>query len=167
MFTRGCTIGLIIVYTLFSWAILPSAAGPLPQIAVENLQKGAQIQNLNLAVGEEKVSQLRADVPVGKVLKAYSLEIAVEGGLVRFVEAAKVPGAAFPPLNIITQPSRITANAFDVRGVDGPAILSFIDFRIVGRATGEASMKIRFMDYGASNDDQFNPKPLALKVNVR
>ena len=167
MSTRTCIMGLIIGVVLFSLTMPFAAAEPLPRIVVKDAQQGAPIDNLNLSVGQEKVLRLEAEVPAGKILKAYSLEISVKGDPVRLIGAAKAPGAAFAPLNITTKAGQILANAFDIQGVEGPALLSFVDFRLSGTRAGQDALRIRFVDYGTSNDQQFRPEPLVLKVDVR
>ncbi len=127
-----------------------------------------RIDQLALLVDEEQVIRLKAEVPAGKTLKAYNIALTYDVAKVSVEEVGASPGSSFPPTNINhNTPGTIIINGFDVTGLTGPAVVSFIDVTMKGLAPDCFNFVITVNSFGASSSDRFKPTTDALEVMVQ
>lgn len=129
---------------------------------------GTRIVQLPLSVGEVKVIRLQSEVPAGKTLKAYSLNLAYDETKVSVADVAVSPGSVIPPTNInFNTPGTVVVNGFNVTGVSGSGVVSIIDVTVKALAQGSFDFAAHFNSYGSSGGNQFRPLPASLGVAVK
>lgn len=129
---------------------------------------GFPIGQLDLSAGEERAIRLKAEVPAGKTLKAYSLSVTYDDTKV-VVESVVVPAeAVFPPMNInLNKAGIIFINGFDVNGFEGPNVFSFLDAVVKGLKPGSFDLVVSFKGFGASEGEQFVPAIAPVQITVK
>ncbi len=101
---------------------------------------------------------LKAQIPAGQTLRAYSIVINYDNTLLDLVSAVPVPGV-LAPANINTAtPGQVVFNGFDNTGVTGAGDLNLsnITFRGKGRESGTI-VSITVNSYGYDSTNQFKP----------
>jgi hypothetical protein len=100
---------------------------------------------------------LKADVPEGKTLKAYSFMVTYDPATVAVEEMEKLGFT----MNAKEQEDEngkrtgvIKINGIDVDGVVGPAVVEVVKIKVKGSAK-DAKFTITPVDFGASADDKF------------
>jgi len=128
----------------------------------------SRIDQIVLSMGEERTIRLIAEVPEGETLKAYSISLSYNNTKISVEKAVASPGSSLPPLNINRNiPGSIIMNAFDVIGISGPAVISFIDITLKGLVPGSFDGVVHFDSYGASEEIQFRPVIDAFSIVVQ
>lgn len=138
---------------------------------------GSPVAELNAAVGQEQVIRLKAEVPAGKTLKAYSFMVMYDAEKIEITDVAAAPAAAVKPLKINTDTSgEVVVNGFDITGVSGgkdaegkaqDISVELIDVTLKALAPETAHMTVLFSGFGESGTDEFKPevKPLVVIGN--
>ncbi|MEE4359321.1 MAG: hypothetical protein V2I97_22815 [Desulfococcaceae bacterium] len=117
-----------------------------------------RINKISVAKEEETVIRFHAEVPAGKILKAYSFSIFYDSQIISVVSVITSPGSDFPPAFINNQnPGQIVFNGFSLKGVAGERDLSFIDIRIRAIAGGNFYFSAVANSFGSSASEQFFP----------
>ncbi|QTA78557.1 carbohydrate-binding domain-containing protein [Desulfonema limicola] len=141
-------------------------------VHAENSNKGSWAgiadNALNLAVGEEVVIQLNAEIPADKTLNAFSCMIMYDEKVLEVLDVAKVEKSAVTPKNINNdkEAGEIFVNGFDVTGVKGKLDAAIVNVTVKALEAGNANISVLFSAFGASADDQFLPSVPPVKVTV-
>jgi hypothetical protein len=129
-------------------------------------QSDNPVSALKLADGEETVIRVKAEVPEGKTLNAYTFLIMFGDN----VEITKVKDAPGTPIAIMTQnidkdSLTLKVNGFDLDGVTG-GDYSFIDINLKGVKTDGKAQEIIVLStaFGTDADNQFIPKSDSINV---
>lgn len=128
---------------------------------------GNRISQLDLS--GPAVIRLFAEVPAGKVLKAYSVAVTYEDGCVALTDAAASPDSGFPPMNINDQTDGlILANGLKtggVKGEDGKVLaVALLDLTVESAKPGTSFISVMFSCFGSGYTDEFRPEIEPLKV---
>jgi len=126
------------------------------------------IRDLDLAVGEAHIIRLTTEIPKGKTLKAYSAVITYDPSVVSVEATINSVDSVFRPNNLNTNTmGTISFNGFDVNGVEGPGIVSFLDISVKGIKSGSLDLFVSFKGFGTSAGDQFIPAIEPLPITIR
>lgn len=163
--SKKITSILIIFIAVFALTLTASADSAKKSLFWEN-SSGEDIDSLELAAGGNATITLKAKVPEGKTLKAYSFMIFYDDDIVAVekVEAAPDAGIAPAVINDAT-PGEINVNGFDVMGV-GEGTCSFVTIKLNAKDAGTGHISVMTSSFGSDAKNQFKPKGSGLKVKV-
>lgn len=133
--------------------------------------------SLDLAVGDEAVVTLTAEIPAGKTLSAYSFALIYNDKVVELTASA-VEESVMKPKNINNKGVKsgknvkeVIANSFSIKGIknktDDVMTIELVDVNVTALEAGFAEIGIRFDAFGSGPADNFFPEAASLKVNVR
>jgi len=163
--SKKITSLVIIFIAVFAFALTANADNAKKSLIWENIS-GETVTSLDLAVGEETTIRLKAEVPEGKKLKAYSFMIFYDENIaVENVVAAQDAAIAPAAINFDT-PGEINVNGFDLEGVE-IGKCAFVDITLKGKDAGQGYISVMTSAFGSSAKEQFKPKDSVLSINVR
>ncbi len=127
----------------------------------------SRLQHVKVSVNAEQALRLMANVPEGKILKAYNITIVYDQNIVGFSKAVPSQGSPLAPRNINADtPGLITINGFDVTGMEGNGI-PLSDFVFLGKMPGVFQLVISPNSFGSSAADVFIPLTDTIEVSVQ
>lgn len=120
-----------------------------------------RLEKLDLTVDEARMIRLKAEVPAGKTLNTYKMEIGYDNERVSVEVIENDPENTFAFSNINHEvPGKIKINGFDITGVAGETVVSLITLNIRALEENPSSLAVFFDAFAATymdKDDQFIP----------
>ncbi|MFC1505094.1 hypothetical protein ACFL5W_01115 [Thermodesulfobacteriota bacterium] len=122
--------------------------------------------NTSLNMGDSsRILRLNAEVPAGKMLKAWKISLKYDAAKISVENVTAPAESPFKQINMNKgEGGIITTNAFDVKGVKGPASIPFLDVKVKTVIAGTSDLVVSFDKYGASKQDEFRPDKLSLNL---
>jgi hypothetical protein len=166
---RKCSVFfLLTVLTIGALAIKSPMAQEMPDVHFINGNTGSRITDkVIVEEGTSTTIRLMGTVPKDMKLKAYSATIRYDAALVEIDNIKKPQNSVFPPLFVNgSEKGTVKFNAFDIKGVSGPARVAFIDFSIKGSLVGDCKLSVVFDSFGESQAKQYIPAELTVDIKV-
>lgn len=163
---RPCN-GISILVCLFIVVAFPCNlwAEDAPSAYWTDTANGMPINELLVQPGSLTVIRLNAEIPAGKTLKAWQVSMTYDADLLSIEKAFAPSKPAFQQVIINTNnPGTIVANAFDIKGLQGPGEMPIVEIELKGLKTGSSNVNVSFDNYGASATDEFRPAITGLQV---
>ncbi len=160
-------ISLIVAYCSLFLGVSLVTAGGESELYITDGGGKLRLKQLNISLNEKQTVRLVANVPEGKILKAYNITILYDSNIVAF---SKAPSSQVTPLSPkyfnADTPGLITFNSFDIAGVKGNGV-PLCDFIIAGKMPGYFKLTIAPNSFGASATDTFIPLTDIIDVKVK
>jgi hypothetical protein len=120
---------------------------------------GQEIRTLFIQPNSRKTLRLKAEVPPGKILRAYSATVTYDSSKLALISAVFAPDVPFSSYITTTTQGEVSFGGFSATGISGPTTLPFVDVTFQSIDGGTSSVVPTFSAFGYDSGDRFEPTP--------